>query len=139
MGPMTLKEKFRLWLIQKPGKIVIWLWMKACRWTIVGGGPYEALRKAGRPVVLLVWHGKIFVVPFFFRRCGIMPLVSPSKDGEFVARLIMMKPAHVGLPRHEMRFRASLIERVARLGHLDLFKAIGQEDGDLFSFKLSGH
>ena len=88
MGPMRFKEKFRLWLIQKPGKGLIWLWMKANRWKIIGAGPYRALRDAGRPVVLLIWHGKIFVVPFFFRRRGIMPLVSPSRDGEFVARLM---------------------------------------------------
>jgi len=88
MKMMTFKEKVRLWLIQKPGKILIWLWMKACRWTVIGDEPYKDLRKDGRPVVLLIWHGKIFVVPFFFRRRGIMPLVSPSKDGEFVARLM---------------------------------------------------
>jgi hypothetical protein len=85
---MTFKERFRLWLIRRPGKVLIWLWMKSCRWTVTGEGPIRELRRAGRPVVLLVWHGKIFVVPYFFRRRGIMPLVSPSQDGELVATLM---------------------------------------------------
>ncbi len=62
--------------------------MKLCRWRIEGDEAYRALRKAGRPVVLLIWHGKIFVVPYFFRKRRIMALVSPSKDGELVARLM---------------------------------------------------
>jgi len=40
------------------------------------------------PRCLLIWHGKIFVVPYFFRKRGILALVSPSKDGEFVAKLM---------------------------------------------------
>jgi len=85
---MSLKRDFRLWLIQHPGKILIWLWMKACRWKITGAEPFEALLAAGRPVIWLIWHGKIFVVPYFFRKRGILALVSPSKDGEFVSRLM---------------------------------------------------
>lgn len=82
------KKRFELWLIKHPGKILIGLWMKLCRWTIEGEAPYLALRQAGRPVVFLIWHGKIFVVPYFFRKRGITALVSPSQDGELVARLM---------------------------------------------------
>jgi hypothetical protein len=39
-------------------------------------------------VIFLVWHGKIFIVPYFFRRRGIMPLISPSRDGEIPARIM---------------------------------------------------
>src|SRR4030042_248299 len=85
---MSFKKRFRLWLIKHPGNTLIWLGMKSCRWKITGDEPYRALREAGRPVVLLIWHGKIFVVPFFFRKRGILALVSPSKDGEFVFRLM---------------------------------------------------
>jgi hypothetical protein len=84
----TGKKRVELWLIKYPGKALIGLWMKLCRWRIEGDEAYRALRKAGRPVVLLIWHGKIFVVPYFFRKRRIMALVSPSKDGELVARLM---------------------------------------------------
>ena len=85
---MSLKNNFRLWLIQYPGKTLIRLWMKSCRWTVRGAEPVQALRAAGRPLVWLIWHGKIFVAPFFFRNKGIMALVSPSKDGEVISRLM---------------------------------------------------
>jgi len=75
-------------LIKYPGKVLIGLWMKLCCWRIEGDEAYRALRQAGRPVVLLIWHGKIFVVPYFFRKRRIMALVSPSKDGELVSRLM---------------------------------------------------
>jgi hypothetical protein len=88
MRAMPEKKRFRLWLIQHPGKILIGLWMKLCRWKIEGDAPYRSLRASGRPVVLLIWHGKIFVVPYFFRKRAILALVSPSKDGEFVAKLM---------------------------------------------------
>lgn len=39
-------------------------------------------------MIFLVWHGRIFIVPYFFRRRGIMPLISPSKDGEIAAQIM---------------------------------------------------
>jgi hypothetical protein len=46
------------------------------------------LRRAGRPVVLIVWHSRIFIVPYFFRYRSVMPLVSPSRDGEIPAQIM---------------------------------------------------
>lgn len=58
-----------------------------CRVRVSGEPEYRRLRAAGRPVVLLVWHGRILMAPWFFRKRGIMPLVSPSEDGELIARI----------------------------------------------------
>jgi lysophospholipid acyltransferase (LPLAT)-like uncharacterized protein len=70
------------------GKMVLWLWAKSTRMKIVGEEDYKRLREEGKPVVFLVWHGRIFIVPYFFRRRGIMPLISPSKDGEIAAQVM---------------------------------------------------
>lgn len=70
------------------GKAVLWLWAKSTRMTVLGKDEYQKLRREGKPVILLVWHGRIFIVPYFFRRRGIMPLVSPSADGEIAARIM---------------------------------------------------
>jgi lysophospholipid acyltransferase (LPLAT)-like uncharacterized protein len=86
--PMTFKERLRGLIIDALGKPIIWLWTKSCRLTIVGESEYRALRDTGRPVVHLIWHGKIFIVPYFFRKRNIMPLVSPSRDGEIAARIM---------------------------------------------------
>lgn len=55
---------------------------------ILGEERYRELRSQGKPVIFLVWHGRIFIVPYFFRRRKIMPLISPSKDGEIAARIM---------------------------------------------------
>ena len=88
MGRMKFREKIRLFLTGVVGKVVMWLWIKSTRMTIVNSEPYRELRKQGKPVVLLVWHGRIFLVPYFFRRKNIMPLVSPSHDGEIAAQIM---------------------------------------------------
>jgi lysophospholipid acyltransferase (LPLAT)-like uncharacterized protein len=86
--PMPLRERFRWWLISHAGRVLMSFWMKSCRWTILGEDGYRAIRRAGRPVIFLMWHGKIFAAPYFFRRRNCMPLVSPSRDGEYIARLM---------------------------------------------------
>jgi lysophospholipid acyltransferase (LPLAT)-like uncharacterized protein len=85
---MTFREKLRWRFVGVFGKAIIWLWSKSTRMKIVGETEYRALRKAKKPVIFLIWHGKIFIVPYFFRRRGIMPLISPSRDGEIPARIM---------------------------------------------------
>jgi lysophospholipid acyltransferase (LPLAT)-like uncharacterized protein len=85
---MTFRERLRWRFVGVFGKAIIWLWSKSTRMKIVGDADYLAFRKAKKPVIFLVWHGKIFIVPYFFRRRGIMPLISPSRDGEIPARIM---------------------------------------------------
>lgn len=70
------------------GKVILWKWAKSSRIKILGEESYRDLRRQGKPVIFLVWHGRIFFVPYFFRRRKIMPLISPSKDGEIAARIM---------------------------------------------------
>jgi hypothetical protein len=85
---MSFWERLRWRFVGTFGKAIIWLWFKSTRMKIVGDSDYRALRKANKPVIFLIWHGKIFIVPYFFRKRGIMPLISPSKDGEIPARIM---------------------------------------------------
>ena len=70
------------------GKVILWKLAKSSRIKILGEESYRDLRRQGKPVIFLVWHGRIFIVPYFFRRRKIMPLISPSKDGEIAARIM---------------------------------------------------
>jgi lysophospholipid acyltransferase (LPLAT)-like uncharacterized protein len=70
------------------GKWILWLWAKSARTTVMGTEQYKELRNEKKPVIILIWHGRIFFAPYFFRRRGIMPLVSPSEDGEIIAQII---------------------------------------------------
>lgn len=85
---MSLLGKIRWALVGVLGKVILWLWAKSTRMTILGKEEYQELRRAGKPVIFLIWHGRIFLVPYFFRRRGIVPLVSPSEDGEIAARIM---------------------------------------------------
>jgi len=85
---MTKWEAFRWRILGALGRKLLWLWTKSTRMTILGEETYLTLRTDKKPVIFMVWHGRIFIVPFFFRRRNIMPLVSPSGDGEIAASIM---------------------------------------------------
>lgn len=70
------------------GKALLGLWTWTLRFHVRGEERYRELRKNRRPTILLIWHGRIFPAPYFFRKRGMMPLVSPSGDGEILARIL---------------------------------------------------
>ena len=70
------------------GKLILGIWTKSARLTVLGEGPYKELRDQNKPVVLLIWHGRLLVVPYLFRKRGILALISPSEDGEILARIV---------------------------------------------------
>jgi lysophospholipid acyltransferase (LPLAT)-like uncharacterized protein len=74
-------------LIGTLGKLVYRLWMMSTRTTVLGEESYRRLREEGKPVILVIWHGRLFITPRFFRNQGIMPMISPSGDGELLVRL----------------------------------------------------
>jgi len=88
MSPVRVPERFRRWAIGAFGKPLFWTWFKLCRWSVEGEEDYRKLRGGGNPVILIMWHGRIFTVPYFFRKRNIMPLVSPSRDGEIPAQIM---------------------------------------------------
>lgn len=85
---MSVLRKIRHNLTGIFGKCILWLWAKSARTTVLGEKQYNDLRGRKVPVIILIWHGRIFFAPYFFRRRGIMPLVSPSEDGEIIAQII---------------------------------------------------
>jgi lysophospholipid acyltransferase (LPLAT)-like uncharacterized protein len=70
------------------GKLMLGVWTMSARLKVVGEGPYQELRDQDKPVVLLIWHGRLLVVPYLFKKRGILALISPSEDGEILARIV---------------------------------------------------
>jgi len=85
---MKIRSEWKWRMIGFFGRILLWVWTRSCRMTIIGGNAYRELRRKGEPVISLAWHGRIFLVPYFFRGRDVMPLVSPSGDGEIAARIM---------------------------------------------------
>lgn len=70
------------------GKLILGVWTKSARLTVIGEDRYRELRNQNKPVILLVWHGRLLVVPYLFKKRGILALISPSEDGEILARIV---------------------------------------------------
>lgn len=84
---MSLWARLRWKAIGVLGRALLRLWAGTCRIAVVGDQEYKRLKREGQPVILLIWHGRLLLALYFFRRRGIAALVSPSKDGEIIARI----------------------------------------------------
>ncbi len=42
----------------------------------------------GTPVIYVVWHARLLVLPYLYRDRGFRVLISRSRDGEMIARLV---------------------------------------------------
>jgi lysophospholipid acyltransferase (LPLAT)-like uncharacterized protein len=49
---------------------------------------FESLQARGQPVLFALWHGRLLPLTYFHRHRGISAMVSQSKDGEFIARIV---------------------------------------------------
>jgi len=85
---MSVFNEVKLRFIGFLGKLILGLWTKSARLTVIGEDRYQELRNQNKAVVLLIWHGRLLVVPYFFRKRGILALISPSEDGEILARIV---------------------------------------------------
>jgi lysophospholipid acyltransferase (LPLAT)-like uncharacterized protein len=47
-----------------------------------------ALWASGTPVIYVVWHARLLMLPYLYRDRGLRVLVSRSRDGEMIARLV---------------------------------------------------
>lgn len=48
----------------------------------------EPLWAAGAPLIYIVWHARLLLLPYLYRRRGLRVLVSRSEDGAMVAGLV---------------------------------------------------
>ncbi len=84
---MSVREKTRWKAVGALGRFFLWVWAKSCRLSVRGEEGYRRAKAAGRPIILVIWHNRLMLAPFFFRKRRIAALVSPSKDGEIIAQI----------------------------------------------------
>ncbi len=85
---MKIKSNFGWRLVGLTGRLWLSFVVRTSKVKIIGKEIVEELRQKKRPIIHVLWHGRIFLAPYFFRYQRIMPLISPSDDGEIVARII---------------------------------------------------
>ena len=86
---MRAWQKLRWKILGFLGRFILRLWAKTSCIRVLGEEEYRKLKQAGKPVILLLWHGRLMLAPYFFRNRGISALVSPSRDGEIIARIAL--------------------------------------------------
>jgi lysophospholipid acyltransferase (LPLAT)-like uncharacterized protein len=84
---MSVWERFRWKAVGIMGRALLRFWAGSCRINVLGEEEYRSLRAEKKPVIILIWHGRVFLVPYFFRKRGIAALVSPSRDGEIITQI----------------------------------------------------
>ena len=64
------------------------LWCSTLRIRETGREDLDALEAEGRPAMLSLWHDELFALMHVRRTLRIVTIVSQSKDGEYLARLL---------------------------------------------------
>lgn len=62
--------------------------LKTVRWTVSGREHYDLWWGAGRPVVFVLWHGRLLPCSFYHRGEGLATLISQHQDGDYVAGVV---------------------------------------------------
>ena len=75
-------------LIGSAGRIALDALMKSARFEVRDDPAYTTLAKAGQPVIYALWHGRLLPLTWHHRGRGIGALISLSKDGEYIARVV---------------------------------------------------
>ena len=55
---------------------------------IVEGLEHLQFEGNGRPPIMAFWHGRVLTATYYFRRRGIVVMISENFDGEWIARII---------------------------------------------------
>jgi lysophospholipid acyltransferase (LPLAT)-like uncharacterized protein len=87
-GKLKLIERIKIGLISRLGYWVIRLIGRTLRWEARDWQYLEAVHAAGKRLILAFWHGRIFMATYYFRRRGIVVMISQNRDGEYIARVI---------------------------------------------------
>lgn len=83
-----MREGFRYRVGGRAGALVLDGLFRTVSYDLLDAGHVEGLRARGRPCILVVWHGRLLPSAYLHRHQGIVGLVSRSRDGEYIARVL---------------------------------------------------
>lgn len=62
--------------------------LNTCRVSQKGTRNFEQFHEQGKPVVFVLWHGRLLPCTYFNRHQELVTLVSQHRDGEYIARIV---------------------------------------------------
>ena len=84
----NLKEKFLYFSIPNVISPLIWIIGKTIRFKEIGNTEQSPNFKKNKIFIYALWHNRILMSLYFFRGNNVYVLVSLSKDGEYIHRII---------------------------------------------------
>lgn len=137
----------RYQLGSRAGKFAIDALLATCRWEVRGSDRYAANWKDNRGLIFAHWHGRLLPLSYHHRGRGLVPIISKSGDGEYIARIVEhwgYKPVRGSSSRGGSQALRQML-RQARAGHMLVFTPDGPrgpreqvKNGVLITAQLTG-
>ncbi|HUF49236.1 MAG TPA: lysophospholipid acyltransferase family protein [Longimicrobiales bacterium] len=83
-----MNSALRYALAAAVGGVLFDVLMRTLRWHVDNEDMYQRFTRDGRPVIFVLWHGRLLPLGFRHRNQRIVGLASRSADGEYIARLL---------------------------------------------------
>ncbi len=83
-----MKEELRYRLGSRAGQAVLDVLLGSCRWEVRGRAPYDANFATNSGLIFAHWHGRLLPLTYHHRGRGLVPIISKSGDGEYIARMV---------------------------------------------------
>lgn len=87
-NPMTWRTRLKFWFIPFAFSWLIRLLYASYRKVFLGRDILEQCLAEKTPFILAIWHNNVLFSPIIHRDLGIGVMISPSADGEFIARTV---------------------------------------------------
>ncbi|MGO8790598.1 MAG: lysophospholipid acyltransferase family protein [Terriglobia bacterium] len=81
-------QRVQLFLADWIGYFVVLLVGRSLRWEVFGEQNYEEALRRGKSFIVTFWHREIFPAVWYWRKRGMVVMVSQNFDGEFITRVI---------------------------------------------------
>ena len=70
------------------GRWLVRALMATVRFEVEAEAQYRDMIERGQPVIFALWHGRLLPLTYYQRKQNITAIISRSKDGEYVSRLV---------------------------------------------------
>ena len=81
-------DRLKITLISTLGYWIILIVGRTLRWRVENWDVLDSIRNVGQNAILAFWHGRIFMATYYFRRRGIVVMISQNRDGEYISNVI---------------------------------------------------
>ena len=84
----TRWQRIQIFFVAWIGYLAVLLIGRSLRWKVIGRENCDAARKVGKSFIVTFWHCEIFPAIWYWRKRGMVVMVSENFDGEYTARII---------------------------------------------------